>query len=108
VSRRGLVNPSAWCRAWKERCIEAGSWFKGREAKYKQLEARRQVRTARERVPAGGAAASTEAAGDGEAVGAVPVAASAAAATRATARTGGPARPRPKSKRKPPAKKRRR
>ena len=82
--------------------------LKGREAKYKQLEARRQVRTARERVPAGGAAASTEAAGDGEAVGAVPVAASAAAATRATARTGGPARPRPKSKRKPPAKKRRR
>jgi len=82
--------------------------LKGREAKYKQLEARRQVRTARERVPAGGATASTEAAGDGEAVGAVPVAASAAAATRATARTGGPARPRPKSKRKPPAKKRRR
>ena len=28
--------------------------LKGREAKYKQLEARRQVRTARERVPAGG------------------------------------------------------
>jgi preprotein translocase subunit SecF len=81
--------------------------LKGREAKYKQLEARRQVRTARERVPAG-AAASTEAAGHGEAVGAVPVAASAAAATRATARSGGPARPRPKSKRKPPAKKRRR
>jgi SecD/SecF fusion protein len=82
--------------------------FKAREAKYKQLEARRQVRTARERVPAGGAAVSTEAAGDGEAVAAVPVAASSAAATRATARTGGPARPRPKSKRKPPAKKRRR
>jgi preprotein translocase subunit SecF len=82
--------------------------LKGREAKYKQLEARRQVRTARERVPAGGPAASTEAAGDGEAVSAVPVAASAAAATRATARTGGPARPRPKNKRKPPAKKRRR
>ena len=46
--------------------------FKGREAKYKQLEARRQVRTARERVPAGGAAVATEAAGDGEAVAAVP------------------------------------
>jgi preprotein translocase subunit SecF len=82
--------------------------FKGREAKYRQLEARRQVRTTRDRVPAGGAVVATEAAGDGEAVAAVPAAASSAAATRATARTGGPARPRPKSKRKPPAKKRRR
>ncbi len=82
--------------------------LKGREAKYKQLEARRQVRSTRERVPAGAAAVATEAAGDGEAVAAVPAAASSAAATRATARTGGPARPRPKSKRKPPAKKRRR
>jgi preprotein translocase subunit SecF len=82
--------------------------FKAREAKYRQLEARRQVRTTRERVPAGGAAVATEVAADGEAVAAVPAAASSAAATRATARTGGSARPRPKSKRKPPAKKRRR
>jgi len=83
--------------------------FKGREAKYRQLEARRQVRGAREKVAVSGAAASvaTEVAVDGEAVAAVPSAAN-AAATRATARAGGPARPRPKSKRRPPAKKRRR
>jgi preprotein translocase subunit SecF len=82
--------------------------FKAREAKYKQLEARRQVRTTRERVPAGGAAVAAEAVGDGETVAAVSGAASSAAATRATARTGGSAKPRPKSKRRPPAKKRRR
>jgi preprotein translocase subunit SecF len=82
--------------------------LKGREEKYRQIDARRQVRTTRERVPAGGAAVATEVAADGEAVAAVPAAASSAAATRATARTGGSARPRPKSKRKPPAKKRRR
>jgi preprotein translocase subunit SecF len=82
--------------------------FKAREPKYRQLEARRQVRTARERVPAGSAGVATKVAGDDEAVGSTPAAASSAAATRTTARTGGPARPRPKSKRKPPAKKRRR
>jgi preprotein translocase subunit SecF len=84
--------------------------FKGREAKYRQLEARRQVRGSRERVAVagGGAIAGSEVAGDGEAVAAVPTATSSAAASRATARTGGPSRPRPKSKRKPPAKKRRR
>ncbi len=83
--------------------------FKGREAKYRQLEARRQVRGAREKVAVSGAAAAvaTEVAVDSETVAAVP-SASNAAATRATARAGGPARPRPKSKRRPPAKKRRR
>ncbi|MGZ5302115.1 MAG: protein translocase subunit SecF [Actinomycetota bacterium] len=83
--------------------------LKGREEKYRQLDARRQVRVARERVPVAGGArvAVPEVAGDGE-VAAVPTAVVSAAATRATARSGGPARPRPKSKRKPPAKKRRR
>jgi preprotein translocase subunit SecF len=84
--------------------------FKGREAKYRQLEARRQVRGAREKVAVSGAAAAavaTDVAVDGETVAAVP-SASTAAAARATARAGGPARPRPKSKRRPPAKKRRR
>jgi preprotein translocase subunit SecF len=83
--------------------------FKGREAKYRQLEARRQVRGAREKVAVAGAAAAvaTDIAVDGETVAAVP-SASNAAATRAPARAGGPARPRPKSKRRPPAKKRRR
>ena len=84
--------------------------LKGREEKYRQLEARRQVRDARERVPVarGAAVLASEVAGDGESVAAVPAAAGSAAATRATARAGGSARPRPKSKRKPPAKKRRR
>ncbi|MGZ8651801.1 MAG: protein translocase subunit SecF [Actinomycetota bacterium] len=83
--------------------------LKGREEKYRQLDARRQVRVARERVPVAGGArvAVPEVAGDGE-VAAVPTAVVSAAATRATARSGGPARPRSKSKRKPPAKKRRR
>ncbi|MEO8423829.1 MAG: protein translocase subunit SecF [Actinomycetota bacterium] len=83
--------------------------LKSREAKYRQLEARREVRSARERVPvAGRGGLASEVAGDGEAVAAVPTATASAAATRATARAGGPARPRPKNKRKPPAKKRRR
>jgi preprotein translocase subunit SecF len=83
--------------------------FKQREAKYRQLEARRQVRGSRERVTvSGGTAAVAAETTDGDAVVAVPTAASAAAATRTTARTGGPSRPRPKSKRKPPAKKKRR
>jgi preprotein translocase subunit SecF len=83
--------------------------LKGREARYQQMEARRQARGAKDRpLPAGVAAAT---AGDG--VGAVTTsttsATSAAAATRTTARTGGAAsRPRPKSKRKPPAKRKRR
>jgi preprotein translocase subunit SecF len=80
---------------------------KEREPRYRDMEARRLVRGAKEQsrkagVPAG------DVVDDGEAGVAVPVAASAAAATRATARAGGPARPRPKSKRRPPAKKRRR
>jgi len=84
---------------------------KGREAKYRQLEARRQVRGARERVAVTGSASSrgSSISGDGDtAVPAGTASASSAAATRATARTGGPARPRPKSKRKPPPKKKRR
>jgi preprotein translocase subunit SecF len=79
--------------------------FKEREPRYRQMEARRQVRGAKEpsRRP------DADVVDDGESgVGAPVAAASAAAATRVTARSGGPARPRPKSKRKPPAKKRRR
>jgi preprotein translocase subunit SecF len=81
--------------------------LKEREPRYRDMEARRLVRGAKEQsrrsgVPAG------DVVDDGEVGVAVPVAASAAAATRATARSGGPARPRPKSKRRPPAKKRRR
>ena len=61
--------------------------LKGREAKYQQLEARRQVRGAREQVPRRRRRRRRDRGrGDGEAVAAVPAAASAAAATRATAR----------------------
>jgi preprotein translocase subunit SecF len=82
--------------------------FKEREPRYRQMEARRQVRGAREPSRRAGAPAA-DVVDDGETgVGAPVAAASAAAATRVTARSGGPARPRPKSKRKPPAKKRRR
>jgi preprotein translocase subunit SecF len=79
--------------------------FKEREPRYRQMEARRQVRGAKEpsRRPDADVVDDRE-----SGVGAPVAAASAAAATRVTARSGGPARPRPKSKRKPPAKKRRR
>ena len=79
--------------------------LKGREARYQQMEARRQARgTKGQQVPAGVAAATATGSGDGTAA----VAASAAAATRTTARTATSSRPRPKSKRKPPAKRKRR
>jgi preprotein translocase subunit SecF len=87
------------------------SLLKEREPRYRQMEARRQVRggkatelpkTRRAGVP------DVDATGNGEAVTDVPTAASRAAATRATARSGAPARPRSKNKRKPPAKRKRR
>lgn len=81
--------------------------LKEREPRYREMEARRLVRGAKEQSRRSGVPAA-DVVDDGEAGVAVPVAASAAAATRATARSGGPARPRPKSKRRPPAKKRRR
>jgi preprotein translocase subunit SecF len=79
--------------------------LKGRDPKYRQLEARRTMRVGGDgktvEVAAAGAAA-------GATVGPAAVAATSdAAATRAVAR-GGPARPRSKSKRKPPAKRKRR
>jgi preprotein translocase subunit SecF len=79
---------------------------KGREQRYRQLEARRAVRAMSP--GAGRKTPQLEAQGNGEV--AVPgTAASSAAATRATARSGsGSARPRPKSKRRPPAKRKRR
>jgi len=92
--------------------------LKEREPRYRQIEARRQVRDTKRQVPATTGRAGMAAGGPGtaaegeeaEPVTVVPAAASAAAAARATARTGGggPSRPRPKSKRKPPAKRRRR
>ena len=81
--------------------------FKGREDRYRQMEARRLARGARGQLPKKTAAVVEDDGEMGEIV-TVPAAASAAAATRATARTGGPSRPRPKSKRKPPAKRKRR
>jgi preprotein translocase subunit SecF len=75
--------------------------LKGRDPKYRQLEARRTMRV-------GGDGRAVEAVAPGAAVGAAAVAATTdAAATRAVARAGS-ARPRPKSKRKPPAKRKRR
>ena len=84
--------------------------LKEREPRYRQMEARRQVRREKEQLPRTREAAvdAADVADNGEAVAAVPTVAGSAAATRATARSGGSARPRPKSKRKPPAKKRRR
>jgi preprotein translocase subunit SecF len=80
--------------------------LKGREARYQQMEARRQARGTRDQqVPAGVAATTT---GSGDATATVAAATSAAAATRTTARTASSSRPRPKSKRKPPAKRKRR
>ena len=82
--------------------------LKGREARYQQMEARRQARGTRDQqVPAGVAATTATGSGDGTATVAA-AATSAAAATRTTARTTSSSRPRPKSKRKPPAKRKRR
>jgi preprotein translocase subunit SecF len=81
--------------------------FKGREDRYRQIEARRLARGANGQPTKKTAAAAEDDGERGEVV-TVPAAASAAAATRTTARTGGPSRPRPKSKRKPPAKRKRR
>jgi preprotein translocase subunit SecF len=82
--------------------------LKGREARYKQMEARRQARggTKGQQLPAGVAAAT--ATGSGDAPATVAASTSAAAATRTTARTASSSRPPPKSKRKPPAKRKRR
>jgi preprotein translocase subunit SecF len=80
--------------------------LKGRDPKYRQLEARRTLRV-------GGEGRAAEVAAPAAAVGAAAVAAPTdaaitdAAATRALARAG-TARARPKSKRKPPAKRKRR
>ena len=81
--------------------------FKGREDRYRQMEARRLARDSRGQPRKEAAAVEEGDGGRGEVV-TVHAAASAAAATRTTARTGGPSRPRPKSKRKPPAKRKRR
>lgn len=79
--------------------------LKGREARYRQLEARRTVRetrtTGRSEADARQGAAGPQA--DGE-----EVAVAASTPTRTGSRPPGPARPRPKSKRRPPAKRRRR
>ncbi|MDP9331378.1 MAG: protein translocase subunit SecF [Actinomycetota bacterium] len=78
--------------------------LKGREAKYRQMDARRTQREVEGRKPAAVGATATAAA-----EGQVAIAATTdAAATRATARAGTSARPRPKSKRKPPARRKRR
>jgi preprotein translocase subunit SecF len=81
--------------------------LKGREARYRQLEARRTVResrtASRTETPASASAAPAAGAGDGEEVG-VAAASSSPSASRST----GPSRPRSKSKRRPPAKRRRR
>lgn len=84
--------------------------LKEREPRYRQMEARRQVRQEKERLPRtrGAAVAVSDVADNGEMAAPVPATAGNAAAMRATARTGGSARPRPKSKRKPPAKRKRR
>lgn len=82
--------------------------LKEREPRYRQVEARRQVRDSKRPATTGRAGTpAAEPGGEDEAV-TVPAAAISAAATRATARTGGASRPRPKSKRRPPAKRRRR
>jgi preprotein translocase subunit SecF len=82
--------------------------LKEREPRYRQMEARRAVRTAKAPATRQAVAAGADVDPDGE-VAPVAAATTAAAATRATARSGGGAsRPRPKSKRKPPAKRKRR
>jgi preprotein translocase subunit SecF len=79
--------------------------LKGREARYRQLEARRSVRetrtASRAEAPVGPSGTAEEGEGEGVAV-------AAAAPTRVAGRSAGPSRPRPKSKRRPPAKRRRR
>jgi preprotein translocase subunit SecF len=78
--------------------------LKGREAKYRQMEARRTQREVDGSRPAAVGATASSAA-----VGQVAIAATTdAAATSAVARAGTSTRPRPKSKRKPPAKRKRR
>ena len=79
--------------------------LKGREDRFRQIEARRAQRETggRVRVATGPAMAAVEPDGP-----AAVTATSEAAATRAVARAGSSSRPRPKSKRKPPAKRRRR
>jgi hypothetical protein len=81
--------------------------FKGREDRYRQMEARRLARGTKGELPKK-AVVVAEDEGEREEIVTVPAAASDAAAIRTTARTGGPSRPRPKSKRKPPAKRKRR
>jgi preprotein translocase subunit SecF len=80
---------------------------KGREQRYRQLEARRAVR---DLTPAARRKTTQLEAGPNGEVAVPGAAASSAAATRATARSGGSSgsRPRPKSKRRPPAKRKRR
>ncbi len=78
--------------------------LKAREAKYRQLEARRTVRETR----ASGRPDAAPAAPSSVADEAEEVAVAAAAPTRTATRPSGTARPRPKSKRRPPAKRRRR
>ena len=81
--------------------------FKGREDRYRQMEARRLARGTKGELPKK-AVVVAEDEGEREEIVTVPAAASDAAAVRTTARTGGHSRPRPKSKRKPPAKRKRR
>lgn len=81
--------------------------FKGREDRYRQMEARRLARGTKGELPKK-AVVVAEDEGEREEIVTVPAAASDAAAIRTTARTGGHSRPRPKSKRKPPAKRKRR
>jgi preprotein translocase subunit SecF len=81
--------------------------FKAREARYRQLEARRSVRGGKTAARAGGVAAEAASPTDGEAV-PVAAAAPAPAPTGASSRPSGSARPRPKNRRRPPAKRRRR
>jgi preprotein translocase subunit SecF len=76
--------------------------LKGREQRYRQLEARRAVRE-------GATATAVAAPGTADAAAGTSAVAADAAATRATARqSSGPARPRSKSKKRPPAKRKRR
>jgi preprotein translocase subunit SecF len=87
---------------------------KGREDRFRQIEARRAQREMGPRVRVGtgagtvGGPATGAALAPAEPDGAAVTATSDAAATRAVARAGSSSRPRPKSKRKPPPKRRRR
>ncbi len=79
--------------------------LKGREDRFRQIEARRAQRETGGRVTVATGPALAAVEPDGPAA---VTATSEAAATRAVARAGSSSRPRPKSKRKPPAKRRRR